>query len=744
MRTAAQLYTILGWVIHPIKPPEPGNRNTGKAPFESSWQVRKSPRTDDEINKYFAGTKNNIGLLCGRPSGVTVIDIDDDLLLRELTAGLNTSGWTMSARDNEIHRGHLFFKYDPTLPSQKHHMVGLEVLNDGNNCVLPPSIHYSGGRYRWQDNAAGPAAVTEMPELFKARLLEIFKTENLTKKLLGACRPCFKKFLEDPEKMHGGDGRLFMVSLATELSAAGVELKYSTEDLNKCIHLVSKLVYREDYDQARTDKEIAGIDPSKTWRCETLQNKFYDICSCDQCKKKPTDAAPTPAQAALAKAAQQFSFFTMAQDLQRHVPIIYDPAGAYWIWTDTGYKLIDETDILITLKNALGVAAITGQRNRTEALEAIKITGRERQVSPRDPAWIQFTDQVINYRTGETFSATPDYFFTSPLPHKIGDSEETPQIDKLFEEWAGPAHKQILYEILAYCMVDSYPIHRLFCLIGSGRNGKGQYMKLLRKFLGVENVTSTELERIEESRFETAKLFQKMAAFIGETNFSTMSKTNRLKQLSGGDVVTGERKRQSPFDFINTAKIIIATNSLPVTQDRTDGFYSRWLVVDFFNRFTEGRDVIDPIPEKEYENLARKCLRILKELLERGGFDQEGTIEDRARAYEDKSNPVKGFIKSQCYQAPEGTSPLWELFEAYDIFQNQNGYRTITKRQFSIQLQELGYDMVRAGTNESFRGFYVIGLRLRKYDPGIQLQFITQDTAPLTTAQEVKRWETRV
>lgn len=718
MRTLAQLYTDLGWVVHPIKPAEPGDKHTGKAPFESSWQHRATPRTEAELDKFFRGTRHNIGLLCGKTSGIMVLDIDDDNFLEILTRGLDTSAWVKSNRTNEHRRGHIFFKYDPALRSQKHHLLGLEILSDGNNCVLPPSIHYSGGVYQWQPGGPGPARVPEMPDELKNRILELFKVEIKLKELLSRARPCFRKFIDDPEKLHGGEGRRFMVALATELSAAADSLKYGSNEKANCLKMVAKLIYRDEFDSARTDKEIQGIDSARPWKCSTLSLNFSDICECSQCKFKQ-DAQ---ARRRVITTGGSIDTLAVAEALQAKAPIYYDTAGAYWIWTDRGYKMVDETDLLIVAKNLMGARGITNSRMKNEYLEGVRITGRERQVLPRDPAWIQFKDRVIDYLTGETFSPSPDYFFTSPLPHNLGDSEETPLIDKLFEEWVGLGRKRLLYEILAYALLDYYPIHRIFCLIGGGRNGKGQFMKLLRKFIGIENVTSTELERIEESRFETAKLYQKKAVFIGETNFSAISKTNRLKQLSGGDIVTGEWKRKSPFDFINTAKIVIATNSLPVTHDRTDGFYSRWLVIDFPNRFKEGRDVIDPIPETEFENLGRKCLRILKELLEKGGFYQEGSIEDRARMYEEKSNPVSAFIKAHCEPDPVACTVSYELFEVFDNFQNLHGYRTLSKKQFELQLMEMGYERERA--KGDFKGYFIIGLRLRQAQaPTIQLQF---------------------
>jgi P4 family phage/plasmid primase-like protien len=747
MLDEAKKYTELGWIVHPLKAAVQGNKSTGKAPIEGQWQHRLAPRNDDELDQFFNdGSKHNIGLLCGQRSNVTVIDIDDDLFLYDILNGMDQSTWVMSSRTGETHRGHIYFKYDQTLKSQKHHTIGIEILNDGNNCVLPPSQHYTGSTYQW-NTGKYPNELPEFPEKLKQRLQTIFKLEAKYKKLRGQMRPCFRNFLDDKniEKLHGGDGRLYAVALFTEMAAAADELKMGLQERNQIIHFTARLIYRDDYDKARTSKELAGIDPRKTWKCETLKETFYDRCNCDECKYKNEETGTTPkdkAKAALDQAGESFKdLLAMAEQMQEKVPIYYDNTGSYWIWVGDGYQMVDETDILIGLKNSMGLRSITNSKVRTGALEAIKVTGREREVAPTEKTWLHFKNCVIDYETGEMFDAKPDRFFTTPIPHDLGDAEDTPTIDRLLEEWIGPDLKLQLYEILAYCLIDGYPIHRIFTLIGAGRNGKGQFMKLIRRFIGSDACTSTEMERLVDSRFETAKLFNKRAAFIGETNFSAISKTSRLKQLSGEDLVTGEFKRKTPFDFENTAKIIVATNSMPTTHDRTDGFYSRWLVIEFNNRFPEGSDLIDPIPEWEFENLARKSLRILGDLLKRGGFYKEGSIEERAKKYEEKSNPVAAFVKTHCEQDEDKWVPLYELFDIYDVFQAKHGYRKITKRQFSTQLQELGYDKEK-GRIEDFTGVYFFGLAIKSgpgSGPGLQDELPVEKTEEEQEKEEKRK-----
>jgi len=117
------------------------------------------------------------------------------------------------------------------------------------------------------------------------------------------------------------------------------------------------------------------------------------------------------------------------------------------------------------------------------------------------------------------------------------------------------------------------------------------------------------------------------------TNFNELSKTSILKKLTGQDLIGFEYKNKNPFEERNYAKILISTNNLPETTDKTIGFYRRWMIVDFPNSFSEQEDILSKIPEEEYESLALKCAHILKDLLDERKFHNEGSIEDSNFVY---------------------------------------------------------------------------------------------------------------
>jgi len=399
-------------------------------------------------------------------------------------------------------------------------------------------------------------------------------------------------------------------------------------------------------------------------------------------------------------------------------PFFYDKKGLFWFWNKAlcKYELTDDTQIMILLDSILGLEGQTVSSTiKNNYLEAFRRVGRKSIPASAPIKWLQFKNKAFSLESKQTYDVFPNYFFTNPIPHSLGDSEETPVMDKLFRDWVGDAYAPTLYEILAYCCYQSYPIHVIISLIGSGRNGKSQFQILLKRFLGEDNITSTELDMLLENRFETTKLFHKLACIVGETNFDRMQKTSIIKKLTGGDLIGYEFKCKQPFDDVNYCKIIISSNSLPTSHDNTDGFYRRWLIIPFNNEFPEGKDIVDTIPREEYRNLALKVTRMLPSLLEVGKITNQGSIEDRKRAYITSSNPLPEFIRMHCQEGYLFYEKYAIVYKEYLMFLAKLKRRRVRMREFKEALEDLGFYVEKADkkiNGEFIWGYYVEGIKL--------------------------------
>ena len=193
---------------------------------------------------------------------------------------------------------------------------------------------------------------------------------------------------------------------------------------------------------------------------------------------------------------------------------------------------------------------------------------------------------------------------------------------------------------------------------------------------------------------------------MGETNFNEMSKTSQLKKLSGGDLIGFEYKNKDAFEDKNYAKIIVATNNLPTTTDKTIGFYRRWMIIDFPNQFSEAKDILAEIPEEEYGCLANKCMIILKEVLESRKFTNEGSIEDRIKKYEDHSDPLEKFLKE--FTEEDVSSSIWkfEFEKRLNQWCKSNRFRELSEVVIGKKMKEKGIINFQKDSDWLIDGFY--------------------------------------
>lgn len=120
-----------------------------KRPVTSAWtRFAKEYPTESQVNDW-GKARHNIGICTGKLSGVIGLDLDDDF------NGAHVKILAIVPDSPIKKRGAkgltMFYRYNGesncTLSIDGHH-IG-DVLSDGKQCVIPPSMHPSGIKYEW-------------------------------------------------------------------------------------------------------------------------------------------------------------------------------------------------------------------------------------------------------------------------------------------------------------------------------------------------------------------------------------------------------------------------------------------------------------------------------------------------------------------------------------------------------------------------------------------------------------------
>ncbi len=376
-------------------------------------------------------------------------------------------------------------------------------------------------------------------------------------------------------------------------------------------------------------------------------------------------------------------------------PIYYDNNSLWWAWSNEKkiWELVDSIDILNLLEDFFELKTEQTSKFGTFFLNLLKQKSRRKKPLELPEYCIQFKDKIFNLKTEEETLATPKYFLTSSIPYELTESSETPTIDRLFDEWVGEKYRETLYEVIAYSCIREQFLQTIIALTGAGSNGKGTFQNLIIKFLGKENCVSSSIKSLITRSFETSALYKKLLCVVGEVDSSDLTNTNLIKQLTGEDLIRYEFKGKTSFSETSPTSFLIATNSLPITPDKSDGFYRRILTIDFPNQFKVKRDLLSQIPEQEFHNLTRKVVNSLIILLKKNEFTNGGDIEERRKRYEERSNPLMMFISKDYEEDGIGFVKLREFSNEFNKFLKNKKLRILTVGQIGKRLRDEGFEI---------------------------------------------------
>lgn len=690
---------------------------TGKNPAQKGWQKKTIKANNLELIKHLE-QKFNYGVSCGDKSIITkdgetyfliVIDFDKKEIQDQLINKFPETFTTTSGSSKDC--VHLWFASDndksfKILDEKRETLI--DVQGTGKQIIAPGSKHQSGSTYK---------ILKDIDFAF----VPYSEIEALLKPLDKSPKKPIKPKKEYSPKGMSGDiiqdiyNSVSMEQVLTEIgidtsknptncflhSSNGGKCFLVNEETCKCYHCDGSWNKFSLIREAKnlTDKETFDWFAEKAGKTEELQKSRSEYSKKNS--KKSLD-----------------SIFSRRGQIERFwniQPFFYDKSKIFWLWNKESFcwEKSDEVDYLNSIQDLLGVETIDSKA-RTELIEGFKQIGRKNK--PRDikKSWVQFKDKIYDVKTGEIFEASPKYFVTNPINWKIGNSEETPIIDKLFEEWVGSSYKKSLYEFIAYSISLDKFMQRIFAFCGGGSNGKGTFIKLCYKFLGEQNCVASEIKSISENRFETARIYKKLLCVMGEVSYDDLKNTNQIKKIAGEDKLTFEFKGKDGITDDNTATCVCLTNSLPTTPDKSLGFYRKWFIIDFPNQFSGVKtDIIKKIPDAEFENLAKKSLRILKELYANPKFYNEGNFEDREKKYEERSNPVIQFVEEACVEEEGVKTLLRDFTNSCNDYLKKKKLRILTAKQIGKTLREEGF-LVGNRTIDGHSAVVILNIKLSK------------------------------
>jgi len=336
--------------------------------------------------------------------------------------------------------------------------------------------------------------------------------------------------------------------------------------------------------------------------------------------------------------------------------------------------------------------------------------------------------------------------FLSGLPVEYDPDADCPTFLNFLKQILPDERDRLTIQEIFGSFLYRVPVDRAFFFFGEGANGKSTLIKVMRAFLGAENIATRSLQEIIQGRFSKIDLYQKLANLYYDMPATALASTGDFKALTSGDPMTADRKFKDAIQFENYAKMVFSGNAIPPARDETDAFFRRWVIISFPVQFLPADAVNRMIANGEFSDKTMKNIRIavpqdkllaemtsprelsgvlnwalegLKRLIDRGfSFSSELTIEETHEKYQALSNTVHAFVSEECEITgdPADKIPKDELYAAYSAFCDKKklapfSYETFWKKLMG-ESPELKQERPRDSSGNRY--YAIVGIKFRK------------------------------
>jgi putative DNA primase/helicase len=685
---AARDYAQRGWK------PVPVNRKS-KKPIGKGWQKR--PFNPNQ----FDGNAQNIAIQLGACSGgLTDVDLDSQLAIGLAPEFLPPTGAIFGHRSkpcsHQLYNSDLFKTEKlATLTYKDGGAVIVELrvggADKGAASVVPPSMHVSGEMVEWARNGA-PAAVAG-GELKRAVL-----------KLAVAC-------LLMPRYPGQGSRHEAALVLGGTLARAG----WPREEIE---HLVGVLARNAGDDDVRDRATTAAsaVDAKSNGHDVPGLTRLAELWGKDAADTLATWFAWRELRSDTADGGLEdnVALELAAENADR---LRYVAKSNQWLrWTGTRWQL---EDTLVAFDTARRLCrAARDAKSRTVA-GVVALARSDRRLAATVEQWdrgamlLNTTTSTVDLSNGQERDPKREDYLTKQAGTWLASPAMPHPLWSAFLDRVTDADHELigfLQRLAGYCLTARISEHALVFLYGSGANGKSVFVSTISRILGDYAITApmemflatkndrhpTEIARLKGARLVTAQ----------ETTKGRRWDETKLKNLTGGDRLTGHFMRQDFFDFDPTHKLVISGNHKPGLSSVNEAIRRRLLLVPFTveiptaERDPDFADKLTPEHPAILRWMVDGCLE-----WQRDGLAVPHRVRQASDDYFAGQDTLEQWIED-CLDVgdPRAFTTTRVLFTSWKGWTEQRNMHVGTEMAFVASLIERGFEQRRMEYGRGFKG----------------------------------------
>lgn len=411
-------------------------------------------------------------------------------------------------------------------------------------------------------------------------------------------------------------------------------------------------------------------------------------------------------------------------------------SGRWHVWTGTHWRK-EETKLAFNWarQTCRARAALDPRSSAAKALAKAATAAAVERFAQADRAfavtaeawdsdhWLLGTPGgTVDLRTGELRPARQTDMITkitaaAPIPlDQFDPARDCPRWLAFLDQATGGDADAIsfLQQWSGYSLTGDTREEALLFVHGVGGSGKSTAINTLGALLA-EYAVAVDTETITAQRHarhstEIARLHGARMAYASETEAGRAWAENRIKQLTGGDVMTARFMRQDDFSFKPQLKLVIVGNNRPAFSN-VDGAIKRRFNVLPFDRKPDAPDFgLKAALEAEFAGiLSWAVLGCLD--WQRNGLRRPAVMIETTEAYFEEQDTFSNWIADRCELGARLAATTEDLFESWSWYARQNGDEPGNKRgDFPQRMRERGFSPVQSTAGIRGRGWK--GLRL--------------------------------
>lgn len=372
-----------------------------------------------------------------------------------------------------------------------------------------------------------------------------------------------------------------------------------------------------------------------------------------------------------------------------------DAGGQLYVYASGAYRPQGDAQIAQQVK---AILLANEDTKRWSSHRAREVTEFIRVDAPtlweRPPSTVMnLTNGLLDVTTGTLAPHSTGHLSPVQLPVAFDPSATCP----LWESFTArvlPADCHALpFEIIASAMRGDVSDQKAALAVGPGDNGKSTFLDAVICFLGLENVSTLALQRLEADKFAVVRLLGKLANVCADLPSDHLAGTSTFKALTGGDRLTAERKFQGSFEFTPFTRLLFSTNHYPASKDASHAFFRRWLVIPF-DAVLDPREkihnlVVQLTTPGELSGVLNRALAALPGMIHRGGFTQSESTQASLMEFREMTDPLAAWLDRFTVLSPDGMVSRKDLGISYNAASEAASRPLMTAKAFCAAVRRL-------------------------------------------------------